>query len=128
MAEELVEQVNRSSSEQAEANEHVARTPQAPAPESSAGQLIGHTTERDIVTDEDGNVVAEHQTTVITDPESELAVQVLEGPTGGRNAAAEPTALEAIAAAEDGDDSAANLVVPQPADVADDEDDEAADE
>ena len=69
--------LTRSSSEQAEENEHVARTPQSAAPASSAGALTGHTTERSVAVDEDtGKVQAYHQTTVVTDPESPLAVQV----------------------------------------------------
>jgi hypothetical protein len=66
----------RSSSEQAEVNKHVARTPQSPDTPQGGPALTGHTTEAGVVEDQDGNVQAVHQTTVITDPESPLAVQI----------------------------------------------------
>lgn len=102
--EAVVPQIELSSSEQAAENDHVASTPQASAPESSAGALTGHTTERSIVEDDRGNVQAFHQTTVITDPESPLAVQIPDHPgVDGRDANplgvhAEPTPEQAFAA------------------------------
>jgi hypothetical protein len=72
--------IGRSSSEQAEENEHRARTPQGGVTQSDDGQaraaLTSHTTAPGVVVDDDGNVVAVHTTEVITDPESPLAVQV----------------------------------------------------
>lgn len=101
--EPVVEQTERSSKQQVKENEHVARSPQPSAPESSAGQLTGHTTERSVVTDDDGNVIAAHQTTVVTDPSADNAVQIPDHPAvDGRNANplgvhSEPTPEQAFA-------------------------------
>lgn len=69
--------IKRSSSEQAKVNEEAARKPSGQASDASNAQsLTGHTVEPEVVTDDDGNVIASHQTRVITDPESPEAVQV----------------------------------------------------
>lgn len=78
--EPAVEQTEKSSKQVAKDNAHVASTPQPSAPESSAGALTGHTTERSVVEDDGGKVVAAHQTTVITDPNDPKAVQIPDHP------------------------------------------------
>lgn len=69
------EQVTRSSDEQAEVNADVAGSPQATVAASSSG-LIGHNTETSVEVDSNDQVRSVHETTVITDPNDELAVQV----------------------------------------------------
>ena len=78
--EAVVPQDELSSSEQAKANEHVASTPTAPVPDASAAKLTGHTTSPGIVDDADGRTVAVHDTTVVTDPEADNAVQIPDHP------------------------------------------------
>lgn len=102
--------IERSSSEQAEANAESVRKPSGTVSQTSNAQaLTGHTVERDVVRDEDGNVVAVHTTTVVTDPEAPNAVQVPDPdvyPTANATKAnalgvqVEPTPNEAAAEAE----------------------------
>ena len=68
--------ITRSSDEQAEDNAERARRPAGAVPVDSSVTLTGHTTEAGVAQDDDGNVVGAHTTTVITDPNDPLAVQV----------------------------------------------------
>lgn len=68
--------INRSSEEQAKDNHERATTPPASADPSNAQSLTGHTGQAEVVKDSAGRTVAAHTTTVVTDPTSDLAVQV----------------------------------------------------
>lgn len=117
----------RTSSEQREINEHVARTPDEAAAASASTALTGHTNVEGVEHDpRTGKVQSAHSTTVVTDPESPLAVQVPtheEAPNVNATEANplgvhdEPTPEEAFAAHADGDESVVTSTVSTPSDT-----------